>query len=45
MRKLLADRLMLYRKSWFEQRDGKNGRINDDPYVLEIPPYDLKMER
>jgi len=38
MRKLLADRLKLYRKSWFEQRDGENGRISDDTYVLEIPP-------
>jgi len=38
MRKLLADRLKLYRNSWFEQRDGENGRISDDTYVLEIPP-------
>jgi len=45
MRKLLADRLKSYRKSWFEQRDGENGRINNDRYVLEIPPHDLEMER
>jgi len=45
MRKLLADHLKLYQKSWFEQRDGKNGQINDDPYVLEVPPDNLEMER
>jgi len=45
MRKLLADRLKLYRKSWCKQRDGENGRISDDTYILEIPPHDLEMER
>jgi len=45
VRKLLTDRLKLYRKSWFEQRDSGNGRISDDTYVLEIPLHDLEMER
>ena len=45
LRKLLPDRLKLYRKGWFEKRDGKNGRMNDASYVLEIPPHNLEMER
>jgi len=44
-RKLLTASLKAYRKDWFEQRDDENGRTNNDPYILDIPPHGLEAER